>query len=186
MDERTVRSYETNAAEFAERYESAPGSIGGFLRLAFAPGSRVLDIGAGSGRDMAALLREGHDAWGIEPSDRLRAISIERHPELAGRLRAGTLPEGLPADLPGPFDGLLCSAVFQHIPRRYLFDSVYQLRPLLREHGRLLVSIPAVRSDVGQDARDTYDRLFNGVKPDEGGIRHRLACRDPLNRPPPI
>jgi SAM-dependent methyltransferase len=40
-----------------------------FFGTAFASGCRVLDVGAGSGRDLAALLSLGYDAYGAEPME---------------------------------------------------------------------------------------------------------------------
>ncbi len=51
-----------------------------FPRLAFPPGSLILDIGAGSGRDMDILIREECEAYGAEPSARLREVTESRRP----------------------------------------------------------------------------------------------------------
>ena len=39
---------------------------------------RALDIGAGIGKGMAALMRSGFEAWGIEPSSSFRRMAIDR------------------------------------------------------------------------------------------------------------
>jgi len=160
MDDVTAEFYARNAAEVADRYEAVTSSIARYFGVAFVAGSRVLDIGAGSGRDLAALLRDGFDAVGIEPIDALRAQALERHPELRGRLEAGALPViGTPFG--GAYDGLLCSAVLMHVPEVDLFDSVFALRGLLRPHGRLLISLPLARTDIAEDGRDASGRLFS-------------------------
>lgn len=71
-------------------------------------GGRVLDYGAGWGGMMQRLLDRGHRAEGVEPSDEMFAHCQSRglhvlhgdiyHPELAG-----------------PFDGIVMSAVFEHL-----------------------------------------------------------------------
>ncbi len=169
MDERTIRYYDDNAAEVAARYEAGPSPIAKYLRLAFPAGARLLDIGAGSGRDMAHLVREGYVAYGVEPSAAMRAVALERHPELTERLFAGQLPDAIPElpGLKGPFDGIICSAVLQHLERGRIFDATYALRDLLVERGRVLVAVPLARPDVGDDSRDADGRLFSGVTPDE-------------------
>ena len=40
------------------------------------------------------------------------------------------------------YDGLLCSAVLMHLPEEELFDASFAIRRVLKEHGRLLLSIP--------------------------------------------
>ena len=96
----------------------------------------------------------------------MRAEAVRAHPELSGLLFEGSLPDGLPdlTELGGPFDGVLCSAVLQHLPRAALFDAVFSLRRLLRSRGRVLVSIPTRRDDIDEEGRDAFGRYFSGVQ----------------------
>ena len=82
MDDATAEFYARNAKVVAARYEAAPSSIARYFGVAFAAGSRVLDVGAGSGRDLALLRRGGFEAFGVEPVDALRVEALEHHPEL--------------------------------------------------------------------------------------------------------
>lgn len=171
MDRTTLRAYATHASELSRRYRALPAGdgIARHLARAFEPAHRVLDIGAGSGRDLAQLVAEGHVAYGIEPVREMRAEAIAAYPTLDGKLLDGALPDALPdvANLGGPFDGVLCSAVLQHLPRAQIFDAVYAIRGVLRQGGRALVSVPAQRPDIGEDGRDAYGRLFQIVPPGE-------------------
>jgi SAM-dependent methyltransferase len=163
MDAQTHRYYESLAGQIAERYDQVKGGIDTLLPLAFTPGMRVLDVGAGSGRDVGTLLDMGIDAYGVEPSDQLRAAALQRHPELLGRLEHGELP-GLQKPFGGQFDGILCSAVLMHLPREEMFDAAVALRDTLKDNGRLLVSIPADRPDIDEHHRDRHGRLFTPLK----------------------
>lgn len=166
MDASTARFYEDNAQDIASRYESVGSPVAKYFPLAFLPGARVLDIGAGSGRDLAHLIKSGYDAYGVEPTDGLRAAAEAAHPELAGRLASSALPElGMPFD--GKFDGVLCSAVLMHVPDHQLFDAALAIRALLNPHGRLLLSLPLSRGDDLVDKRDARGRLFQGYTADE-------------------
>lgn len=169
MDDRTLDYYKTHAPELVRRYESIGPGVSRYFGVAFPKGARVLDLGAGTGRDAARLARDGYEAWGVEPSDAMREVALETHPDLTGKLKAGALPDGLPdlETLGGPFDGILCSAVLQHLPRPALFDAAFSMKSLLEPHGRALVSIPAARPDVGEDERDPYGRLFTTLSADE-------------------
>ncbi len=162
VDPKTLEYYEREAAELARRYEAMEGGVARYFRLAFPAGGRILDLGAGTGRDLAALHDAGHEVYGIEPAEAMRKVSLERHPELEGRLVAGALPTDLPDpdDLGGRFDGVLCSAVLQHVPRAMLFESVFAIRGLLADGGRALVSVPATRPGLDGAHRDDGGRLF--------------------------
>lgn len=161
MDEGTRRFYAENAKTIAARYEAAVSPGERFFATAFPPGGRILDVGAGSGRDLACLLQAKYDAYGIEPSEELRQAAIAAHPELTERIGEGALPV-LGNAFGGSFDGILCCAVLMHIPQGELFDTAFELRRLLTPHGRLLVSLPSARTDVGADERDDGGRLFKG------------------------
>ena len=114
MDIQTLSYYSTNALEVARRYESAPSSLSSRFSRAFVPGGRILDIGCGSGRDLAELARQGFRVYGMDGTPELVQLAQEYHPELKGRVVHGLLPD---SDTPfgGDFDGVLCSAVLMHI-----------------------------------------------------------------------
>lgn len=165
MDPRTSDFYTSRATEIAARYESVECVMSRYFGIAFPPGSRVLDVGTGSGRDLAALLREGFDAFGVEPNLAMREAALQFHPELAPRLQDASLPQvGEPFG--GQFDGVLCSAVLMHLPDSDLFDAVFALRNLLKVHGRLLMSLPLTRNELLEGDRDKDGRLFQNHKPE--------------------
>jgi len=175
VDPKTAEFYDRHADDVAARYEAAPSPMERYFPLAFPAGSRVLDVGAGSGRDLAALVRHGYDGLGIEPSAGMRRAAIAAHPELADRLIEGALPaidllflgqEAAGASR-GGFDGIVCSAVLMHLPEADVFDAALALRRLLKPHGRLLMSLPTARTDVGPDSRDNQGRLFHTYAPEE-------------------
>jgi len=166
LDPRTRKAYVENAQELTQRHAMVETPLARHFALAFPEGARVLDVGSGSGRDLAALLGAGYDALGVEPVAEMREAALATYPELAGRLREGSLPDGLPPvdALGGAFDGILCSAVLMHLERSALFDAVFALRGLLRPGGRAIVSVSTERRDVdAATGRDALGRLFNGV-----------------------
>lgn len=85
-----------------------------YFNVSFPSGAKILDLGAGSGRDVQSLLNMGYDVYGIEPVDELRKLALDKHQKLRERLWDGKLPN-LPKDLTNSFDGVLCSAVLMHI-----------------------------------------------------------------------
>ena len=165
LDTRTSAFYEFHASDVAARYEAVSSPVEPYFSAAFPAGSRVLDVGAGSGRDLARLHALGYDACGVEPSEGLRAQAVGLHPELAPRLVAGSLP-GLGVPFGGAFDGILCSAVLMHVPEAELFDAAFAMRQALKPNGRLLLSVTLARTDVDADHRDASGRLFMTYAPD--------------------
>lgn len=127
MDSRTVQYYDDNAEAIFARYQGARIGVARYFTLAFPPGSVILDIGAGSGRDMDILIREECKACGAEPSARLLEVTEAPLPHLAGRVCADSLT-GLSHKIERKFDGVLCSGVFMHIPEEEQFDAAFYIR----------------------------------------------------------
>lgn len=165
MDSQTVQYYDDNAEAVFARYQEAKIGIARYFRLAFPAGSEVLDIGAGSGRDMDILIREECEAYGAEPSARMREVTEARLPHLAGRIYSGSLP-GLSRQIDRKFDGILCSGVFMHIPEEQHFDAAFDIRNLLKPQGRLLLSITGDREGLNAARRDEYGRLHTRLVPE--------------------
>jgi cyclopropane fatty-acyl-phospholipid synthase-like methyltransferase len=119
------------------RYARANAALVAHAHIA--PGMRLLDVGAGTGRTAAAALRRLGDDGRIvcvEPSASMRAAGIRRVEDarVAWRaaLRAAT----------EPFDRVLCgAAIWQLQP---LAETIRDLAALLRPGGALCFNIPAL------------------------------------------
>jgi SAM-dependent methyltransferase len=165
MDEQTLNYYAKNCKKIADRYDSAESYMRKLLDRVFYDGMRVLDIGAGSGRDVNILLGVGCDAYGVEPCDGLREIAKSRHPQLENRLCAGQLPQ-LGQPFGGQFDGVICSAVLMHLLKAEILDAAISLRNILKENGKLFLSVPMERIGIDEENRDADGRLFTPLSPD--------------------
>ena len=159
LDETTVTYYSKNAETIAARYESVTSSLSNSFKDAFRPRSKLLDIGCGSGRDLALLASLGHDCFGFDATPEFVALSQSLHPQLLGRILQATLPNFSPP-FGGEFDGILCSAVLMHIPEIELTATATSIKKCLKANGRLLYSVPSKRLDVVTDNRDANGRLF--------------------------
>lgn len=159
MDIQTLTYYAANAADVASRYESIVNGLAADFDRAFAPCARVLDVGCGSGRDMAYLQARGREAYGIDATPELVELAQQLHPELHGRIVCGALPAA-PVPHGGNFDGVLCSAVLMHIPVADQPAAVRFIKQCLRPGGTLLYSVPSQRADVTGSQRDAAGRLF--------------------------
>ena len=159
MDQSTLKYYSDNAAQVAQRYESVVSDLSAHFADSFSKGGKVLDIGCGSGRDLAVLHKLGYDCYGVDPTPEFVAIAQTTHAELENRIALGQLPD-LEVPFNGKFDGVLCSAVLMHIDIEQLPATAAAIKSCLKRGGRLLYSVPSKRTDVVESNRDANGRLF--------------------------
>ena len=164
MDEATLNYYSNNADEIAKRYEEARNSLVNHFSTSFTAGGRILDIGCGSGRDLAELSRQGFQPYGIDGTKQFVHLAQEYHPELRDRVTYGLLPD-FPVPFGGEFDGVLCSAVIMHVDSTEIFNSAIAIKRCLKVNGRLLISVPSHRADTDDNERDANGRLFKAYHP---------------------
>ena len=111
-------------------------------------GSRVLDIGCGSGGLLSLLHQQGHSVCGLEPNGDLVNLADKLHPEL-------DVVQGTGADLDrvsGSFDAITLIDVLEHIE-----DDRGQLRQIwdrLVPGGQLIVIVPAFPVLYGERDRN--------------------------------
>jgi SAM-dependent methyltransferase len=136
--------YEQHAARLVSQYESLAFEDvhAGLLDLLPAPGATVLDVGAGSGRDVAWFAANGYDVVAVEPSDAMLARARELHPSNKIHWLADTLPDLAKVRRLGlSFDFILLSAVWMHIPPEARERSLRKLATLLAPKGRIAISL---------------------------------------------
>lgn len=93
MDQQTVNYYANNAVDVSQRYESITSGLATHFGRAFPSSSRILDIGCGSGRDMAYLSKNGWQVFGMDATPELVELAQKLHPELCGQITVGALFE---------------------------------------------------------------------------------------------
>jgi SAM-dependent methyltransferase len=138
--DRTLDHYQKRADAFWEgtRHHDVEQNIEALLRhIQAEPPFTILDFGCGPGRDLAAFVRRGHRATGLEGA-----------PALAELARANSACEVwqqdfLRLDLPDAcFDGVFANASLFHVPRQELPRVLRQLHATLKPHGVLFSSNP--------------------------------------------
>ena len=165
MDDQTEAFYAHYAQHIAPGAEAARSAMAAHFTSCFEPGSRVLDVGAGSGRDVLALLELGFDAYGVEPVQAMLHQALTRHPELQTRLTPGSLPElGRPFGK-ADWQAVLCSAVLMHLPPQQMAAAMTAVVALLAPGGRVLLSLPQMPEEKIRADRDPQGRLFYNHPP---------------------
>lgn len=79
---------------------------------------RVVDIGAGTGRDAAWFAAQGHDVLAVEPVDALRNAGIELHASPKIEWQDDQLPELVAVRRRGRFNLVNLCGVWQHLDRQ--------------------------------------------------------------------
>jgi SAM-dependent methyltransferase len=101
------------------------------------PGERVLDLGCGAGRFVAALQEAGAEPVGVEIAE--AALERARRNAPGADLRLAEPDGSLPLEH-GSFDLVWCSEVLEHVgDTEHL---LLEVRRVLRPHGRVLVTTP--------------------------------------------
>lgn len=100
------------------------------------PGARILEVGAGTGGNLAMLDRFG-EVHAVELDDYARARAAEK---TGVPVRKGFLPDGLPFDTPS-FDLVCLFDVLEHIEDDVA--ALRALRQLLKPGGSILLTVPA-------------------------------------------
>ena len=112
------------------------------LHLLPKPGATVLDVGAGTGRDAAALAAMGHRVVAVEPMPQFLAAARAKHRSSRIRWVSDSLPalRRLPAE-PARFDFVLCHAVWQHLSDAERAEAIAGVARLLKPDGVLALGL---------------------------------------------
>jgi SAM-dependent methyltransferase len=133
--------YAHNAGRLAQRYGSVTFEEvhGGVLDLLPPAPAKVVDIGAGTGRDAAALAGRGYQVLAVEPVRELREVAKRRNPSD----NVCWVEDSLPAlsRVEGTCELALLSAVWMHLPPTARGPAMQRLAALLAPTGLLVVSL---------------------------------------------
>ncbi len=148
----TVAFYSTRATELAATYEAVSAEAVHAGVQDFIPrgeGLMALDVGAGSGRDAAWLGSLGYEVVAVEPAAAMRDEGRRRHPGGDIRWLDDRLPDLNQVHQTGlPFDLILLSAVWMHVPPAVRPRAFRKLVTLLKPGGVLLLSLRDGPSDL--------------------------------------
>jgi SAM-dependent methyltransferase len=138
------RGYAETSAVLIPRYEALTFEQvhGGVMHLFPPAPAAVLDVGAGTGRDAAALARRGYTVTAVEPTGELRAHGEQAHAGLGIRWLDDMLPdlEGV-RRLGERFDLILLTAVWMHLDAAQRRIGMARLAGLLAPGGVVSMSL---------------------------------------------
>lgn len=156
MDYQTLAAYDHDAAAFAKDWheQPAPHDLHDIVKRFFIRGGATVDIGCGSGREVAWLNANGFPAVGFDASDGLLAEARARYPHLD--FAQAELPDlrGIAANT---YDNVLCETVIMHLERAQIAPSVARMLDIVKPGGAFYLSW---RVTEGADQRDQHRRLY--------------------------
>lgn len=167
-DDAASAYYERHATDLADGYEAlsleaAHPSLASIVMTEYAGKKlRVLDVGAGTGRDAAWFAEQGHEVVAAEPSRAMRKV--------AKRLHAGLSIDWLDDKLPTlsrlhargeTFDLIILSAVWMHVRPEDRQNALQSLMSLLNSGGTLYLTL---RLGPAEPERGIFKISLDGFK----------------------
>ena len=110
------------------------------LEEVLAPGSTLLDLGCGFGRDVAQLRESGIAARGVDPSPDQIRLGRQYYGLSEETLWTDALPTVYSVD--SSYQALLCALVLQHLSDEQLPGALDRMVELLSVGGHLLLTFP--------------------------------------------
>lgn len=139
------------------------------LSLVPAGPARILDIGAGTGRDAAALAALGHRVVAVEPTSELRGHGQRIHAGSAIEWTDDVLPTLTLRQYPGRFDAVFATAVWMHLDAEERGQAMARIAALLMPDGQFFVNL---RHGPVPDGRHMFD--VSAAETVELGAAHGL------------
>jgi len=158
----TTSYYNRSANNLIPAYETADMSeLHAFLLSNLSPQSKVLDMGFGSGRDLAFLQDNGFNIWGIDPSQQFVDHAKERFSDITDHFLKASLPDlDISQELLHSFDSVILIAVWMHLPKEIYGDAIKSLCSLLKPYGKVILSY-SITPRTGET-----ERFFENVDSD--------------------
>ena len=153
--------YAAEAPSLFDRYERRSfDEVHASILHLLPAGGRALDVGAGTGRDAAALAARGFAVTAVEPTAELREPAQALHPSPAIEWVDDGLPElGTLQQRRGTFDMVLVTAVWMHLTPEERAAAMAGVAPLVAPGGLLSVTLRRGKVPAGR-------RMFH-VEPEE-------------------
>lgn len=170
----SLSGYAEEADDLFARYEKRRSEDvhGDVLHWFPAPPARVLDIGAGTGRDAAWFAGLGHPVLAVEPVAELRERAARLHPEPEIEWLDDTLPALEKVRARGePFDLVMMNAVWMHFDAGERETGMGHISGLMAPGARLFMT---QRHGPVPEGRRMFD--VSGAETEALAARFGLTC----------
>jgi SAM-dependent methyltransferase len=158
MDRKLISYYDQEAKRLCAKYESADMSqIHAWLNEVIPAGSRILELGCGSGREAAFLHSKGYRVLATDGSEAILREAISFHPELQGVISRLTIPAAFPFR-DASFESVLAIGVLMHLQEEDIQLTVNEVSRVLTASGCFVFSVPGSRDDLDANGRDIGGR----------------------------
>ena len=150
-----IKAYATAAPELIDRFNAVSSSdlFKPVFDLLPRSRARVVDIGAGSGRDAAWLASMGHTVLAVEPVKEFRDAGMAFHSSAAIEWIDDKLPELIETKRRGQFELVVLCAVWQHLDACQRRAAMSNLAELTASRGLVIISL---RHGPGSPERTVY------------------------------
>lgn len=156
-DDQTLQFYHREAQRYAARSKSSSSRwLDGFM-LGLSPGSRVLDLGCGNGRDAAVLLAHGFDVDATDGSPGMVAEATRRIGSVVRLMRFDELSSI------AAYDGIWANASLLHVPTGKLAHVLSLILQALKANGLHFATFKS----GAVAGRDTLGRYYNNLDRDK-------------------
>ena len=182
---RSYTWYEEHAREVAATYEAVDAEDMLYWLQDFLPakGGRILDVGAGSGRDAAWLADQGFQVVAVEPSPAMRVEASKHHRSLNIQWEDERLPDMPKASSQGPYDLILLSAVWMHVAQVQRKRAFRKLINLLAADGTLAITLRQGPEISERGIHEVTVEELENLSHDHGAaVVYHDKCEDRLGR----
>ena len=167
-DDPALTYYEEHASHLADGYEAltfeaAHPGLAHIIAADYADEKlRILDVGAGTGRDAAWFAAQGHEVVAVEPSEAMRTVAQRLHSGLDIDWRDDKLPALFALHADGStFDFIVVSAVWMHVRQEERQQALRSIMSLLASDGMLYLTL---RLGPEEPERGIYKVSLDGFK----------------------
>jgi SAM-dependent methyltransferase len=171
--------YAEEAPDLLKRYESVSFADTHRSVMQLIPNEpcRVLDIGAGTGRDAAGFAGLGHRVVAVEPTEEMRRGAMALHPSPLIEWLDDSLPDLATVLTRGEqFDVVMLTAVWMHLDQQQRRRAMPNVAALTREGGVMIMTLRHGPVPAGR-------RMFEVSAEETIGLAQPLGLRCVLNRP---
>ena len=151
MDNNTLKYYNQNAGNLCTEYDAIDfNKIQKSISIYLIGSKKVLEIGCGSGRDANYMINNGFDVIGIDGSEEMINIAINKYPILKGKLMNYVLPDDFP-DFDFKFEGFYSIGTLMHFEESDLEILLAKINDVLLPESPVYISVSGDRKYVNDE-----------------------------------